>query len=130
MPMGITYDFGAAKAYLAYTRGQRNVYADTNGNDPNSWGNNPSTPLLGSYKQTAYAVGIAIPLEPHLIRAAYVRSKDDSPYFGGWDQKFSLGYNYAFSKRTQLVANFARIQYAAKGRGWTQAVEFGLTHRF
>lgn len=130
MPLGATYDFGAVRLYAGYTRGKRPVYADMSGLDPNAWGNDPHAALLGSYRQTAVYIGAGIPWGPHLIRAAYVRSKDESPYFGGWDQKLSLGYAYSLSKRTSLISNFAQIKYAADGRGSTQVVELGIRHAF
>lgn len=130
MPMGITYDFGTFKLYGTYTKGKRNVYVDKIGSDPNKWGNNPNVAILGNYSQTSISLGAGVPFGPHLIRMAYVRSKDESPYFGGWDQKIALGYTYSLSKRTGLIANFAEIKYAAEGRGSTRAIELGIRHAF
>lgn len=130
MPVGFAYDFGPAKLYATYTKGKRHVYADQVGTDPNRWGYDPTTASLGSFRQTAFSVGVGVPIGSHLVRAAYVRSKDESPYFGGWDQKFSLGYTYRLSKRTGLIANFAQIKYDAEGRGTTRVVELGIRHTF
>ena len=84
--LGGTYDFGIAKAHLAY-------------------GKNEGT---GTVDNTDVLVGATVPFGPHKLLASYIRKDDDSTLNRDANQ-WALGYTYALSKRTDLYAAYARI---------------------
>lgn len=81
-----TYDFGAAKAHLAYAVNKGTGIID-------------NTDLL---------VGVTVPFGANKIMASYIRKNDKSAANKDADQ-WALGYTYALSKRTDLYAAYARI---------------------
>lgn len=116
-----TYDFGVAKASLAYQQSKYQLA-----------------------KETLYTAGVSVPVGVGLIRASY--SKADGS--GSIEQRdadhISLGYIHNLSKRTALYATYAQIKnkgtatfqldsitgYTTKAGEKSQGYEFGIRHAF
>jgi predicted porin len=81
-----SYDFGPAKAHLAY-------------------GVNKGT---GTTDSADWLIGATVPFGPHKILASYIRKNDKTAADKDASQ-LALGYTYALSKRTDLYAAYARI---------------------
>lgn len=84
--IGGTYDFGVAKAHLAY-------------------GKNKGT---GTVDNNDLLVGATVPFGPHKLLASFIRKDDDSALNRDANQ-WALGYTYALSKRTDFYTAYARI---------------------
>lgn len=84
--IGGTYDFGVAKAHLAY-------------------GKNKGT---GTVDNNDLLVGATVPFGPHKLLASFIRKDDDSALNRDANQ-WALGYSYALSKRTDFYTAYARI---------------------
>lgn len=115
--LGGTYDFGVAKAHLAY-------------------GTNKGT---GTADFDNLLVGATVPFGPHKLMASYIRRDDDSAADRDANQ-WALGYSYALSKRTDLYAAYARISNkngatftvgnGSEGGSGNRAFNFGVRHTF
>ena len=82
--VGASYDFGVVKPMLLW-----------------------ATEKKGSVKITAIQLGLTAPVGPGDFRASFGRY-DTSNSNADWS-KFSVGYGYNLSKRTQLYGTFARL---------------------
>jgi predicted porin len=131
-----TYDFGVAKAHLAY------------GIDKGS----NSAPLRNLTNPFGYAVaptastdsgdlllGVTVPVGRQTWMASYIR-KNDKTAFNQDAEQWALGYRYYLSKRTDAYTAYARIRNK-NGAGYTvgsaieggtgnRAVNLGLRHLF
>jgi predicted porin len=105
--LGASYDFGILKLFGELSRVRRTRdYAVT-----------PLVPLPDD-DVNGYLIGVAVPVGPGLIRAAYSRVKYDlnsattpfaPPAPDPSASKFSLSYVHNLSKRTALYATVARV---------------------
>jgi predicted porin len=88
--IGGTYDFQVAKLHLGYAK------------------NKADTTALGNTVDSKDAlIGTTVPFSNNLIEASYVRHKDDLKANADF-KRLALGYNYSFSKRTNLYTAYAR----------------------
>lgn len=93
---GATYDFGVVKPYLAYHSIRDKTSPSSR--DDNFWHLGARIPFGGS----------------HLVTVSYVRYNDKTATDG--DAKhWGVGYNYAFSKRTDLYAAYSHISNKTGG---------------
>ena len=129
--LGATYDFGPAKAALAYAsnRGTVNINNTINPN-----GKAESRDLL---------LGVTVPLGAHTLRASLITKKDRAGTGRGADQ-WGVGYSYYLSRRTDVYLAYASIDndVAAGATGFytvgnatevgsgNRAVNLGLRHNF
>lgn len=81
-----TYDFGVAKAHLAYGKNKG----------------------LGAIDNNDLLIGATVPFGAHKLLASYIRKDDDSALNRDANQ-WALGYSYALSKRTDFYTAYARI---------------------
>ena len=87
--LGGTYDFKVAKLFAAYVTGKTDS----------------AVGLLD--KKNSWSLGVAVPFGPHTVSAQYTGLKDkDTSNANG--RLFGIGYEYAFSKRTNLYASYAK----------------------
>ncbi|MFS2007567.1 porin [Duganella sp. CT11-25] len=128
-------DFGRFIGYAAYGRSR--------GDGSSPWDmDNPygavaqSTP---SNNSRDVLVGVAVPMGATTFLASYIR-KDDRGLADRDANQLAVGFSYAFSKRTDWYASFAKIQNR-NGAGYTvgnassgghgdRAVNVGLRHSF
>ncbi|KQV86239.1 hypothetical protein ASD15_29645 [Massilia sp. Root351] len=129
--LGATYDFGVAKAALAYSvnRGTVNINNTINPN-----GQADSRDLL---------LGVTVPYGPHTLRASIINKKDRAGTRRGADQ-WGVGYSYYLSRRTDVYLAYASIDNdAAKGAtgfytvgnatevgSGDRAINLGMRHTF
>ncbi len=115
--LGGSYDFGVAKAFLAY-------------------GQNEGT---GTVDNNDLLVGVSVPFGAHKVMASYIRKDDDSALNRDANQ-IALGYTYSLSKRTDFYVAYARIDNK-RGATFTvgnnteagsgdKAFNFGVRHTF
>lgn len=127
--LGGTYDFGLAKAALAYSINKGLVAVNNV-----AQANTDSRDVL---------VGVTIPFGPNTIMVSYT-NKDDRSSLNNDAKQVAIGYTYALSKRTDLYTSFARIRNDAPvgkpgfytvGNGsdtgtGDKAFNFGVRHTF
>jgi GBP family porin len=115
------YDFGVAKAYLAY---------GTPFGPPRPTASTDSTDLLA---------GVSVPFGSTTLLASYTR-KNDRTAFNQDATQWAIGGLYALTKRTSLYASYARIDNK-NGAGYTvgnnaeagsgdRAINAGVRHTF
>lgn len=140
--LAANYNFGVAKAFLAYgiDKGPNSAVLPTTKENPNPFGavgvlNQPRA----STDSSDLLVGVAVPFGASTILASYIR-KDDKTSLNQDANQWALGYTYALSKRTSLYSSYARIDNK-NGAGYTvgnntrvgsgdQAFNLGLRHSF
>ena len=134
--MTATYDFGPAKAHLAYgTDKGVNSAPLRNATNPFAYAVAP-TPSTDS---ADLLLGVTVPVGVQTWMASYIR-KNDKTAFNQDAEQFALGYRYYLSKRTDVYTAYARIRNK-NGAGYTvgsaieggtgdRAVNLGLRHLF
>jgi general bacterial porin, GBP family len=133
--LAANYNFGVAKAFLAY-----GIDKGTNSaplpNTTNPFGGVAPTASTDSRDLLA---GVAVPFGASTILASYIRKDDKTSLKQNADQ-WALGYTYALSSRTSLYSAYARIKNK-NGAGYTvgnntevgtgdKAFNLGVRHSF
>jgi predicted porin len=105
--LGGTYNFGPAKAALAYAVNKDNVSIDSND----------------------ILVGVSVPFGASTFLASYIRHNDKSN-LNQDARQIAIGYTYALSKRTDLYTSYAQIKNN-NGAGFTvgNAIETGTGNK-
>lgn len=109
--LGASYDFGVAKAFLQYTT----IKQDS----------------ATANKDTIYQVGASVPVtEKGTVLASFGKLSNKLTSNGAkeTDTVFSVGYDYALSKRTDVYVVFKNNQHTNVDSGQTTAV--GIKHNF
>ncbi|MES2264592.1 MAG: porin [Pseudomonadota bacterium] len=131
-----TYDFGVAKAHLAYgTDRGLNSAPLRNAANPYAYAQAP----VASTDSADLLLGVSVPRGAHTWLASYIR-KDDKTAFDQDAVQVALGYRYALSRRTDLYTAWAHI-HNRRGAGYTvgsaieggtgnRAIDLGLRHLF
>ncbi|GAA4015156.1 porin [Actimicrobium antarcticum] len=120
--LAMTYDFNVAKLHLGY-----GVNKGTNSsplrNTANPYGS--AVAPTASTDSRDMLVGVTVPFGVHTLLGSYIR-KNDRTALNQDANQWALGYRYAFSKRTELYAAYARISND-NGAGYTvgSAIEAG-----
>lgn len=117
-----TYDFGVAKAHLAYGH-NKGLNSSPLRNAGNPFGSLVA-PVASTDSRDAL-IGVTVPFGPHTVLASYIR-KDDKTAANQDANQWAIGYRYALSKRTDLYTAYARIKNK-NGAGYTvgSAIEAG-----
>jgi general bacterial porin, GBP family len=136
--LAANYNFGPAKAYLAYgvDKGFNSAVLPTTATNPNPFGGVVPT---ASTDSTDLLAGVAVPWGAGMVLASYIR-KDDKTSFNQDAHQWALGYIYALSNRTSLYGAVAKISNQ-NGAGYTvgnntevgtgdKAYNLGLRHNF
>ncbi len=123
--VGGTFQWGRVKLFLGYERTQFKL--------------DVATDMTGNQKE--WLGGLHYRVGPHLFIASYDRGEIDAGRYNGHADKYALGYNYDFSKRTRLYGSVIYIDssnddvgafYNTNGaaRDSLSGVQIGLTHQF
>jgi predicted porin len=130
-----TYNFGAAKLYLAYAvnRGPGSAFylgqAYTTPAVHNPYGS--ATPPTPSADSRDVLVGVAASVGPGTLLASYIH-RDDRSALSQDASQLAIGYSYPLSKRTDLYTSIGRIRNR-NGAGYTVGnggdVTFGSGNR-
>ena len=91
--LGGSYDFKVVKLFANYTQGK----IEEEGNSS------------AEVKGRTWHVGASMPMGAHLFRAGYTRG-DNRSIDSADARLWSVGYEYAMSKRTSLYANYADLE--------------------
>jgi general bacterial porin, GBP family len=140
--LAANYNFGVAKAFLAYgvDKGSNSAVLPTTKTNPNPFGVvAPQNRPIASTDSRDMLIGVAVPLGASTILASYIR-KDDKTRLNQDASQWALGYTYALSKRTSLYSSYAKItndngaaylvgNNSEIGTG-DQAFNFGVRHSF
>ena len=129
------YDFGVAKAYLAYGL-DHGVNSAVLPNASNPFGGLPATASTDSNDILA---GVSVPFGVGTFLASYIR-KNDKTAFNQDASQYAVGYLYAVSKRTSFYTSYAYIRNT-NGAGYTvgnngevgsgnRAMNVGIRHTF
>ncbi len=98
--------------------------------------------LVGkSGNQSEWLTGLLYRMGPHIILASYNRGEIDAGIYDGHANKYAVGYNYEFSKRTTLYNSLTYVDnsdpvigaiYNSNGteRGSMTGIQIGLNHKF
>jgi predicted porin len=78
-----------------------------------------------SVSNTAYLVGVIVPVGAMDLKAGYAQNKDD---VAGTYKKAAVGVRYNLSKRTFLVADYTKVGGNAVGP--KNGYDFGVQHNF
>jgi predicted porin len=112
MNLALAYDFGVAKPMFYYGRAKTGLNSD------------------GSNKM--FLIGATAPVGPGLVKVGYGQLSVEP--IGATDEtkikKFSVGYNYNLSKRTNLYADFSTARDNIDDNKNSTAYAFGLRHTF
>lgn len=103
--LAAVYDFGPAKAHLAYGT-NRGLNSAPFRNTANPYGY--ATAPVATTDSNDLLVGVTVPFGPHALLASYIR-KDDRMARNQDANQLAIGYRYGLSKRTDLYAAYARI---------------------
>lgn len=138
--LAANYNFGVAKAFLAYgiDKGPASAVLRTAKENPNPFGAVLNQPRA-STDSSDLLLGVAVPFGASTVLASYIR-KDDKTSLNQDAHQWALGYTYALSKRTSLYSSYARIDNK-NGAGYTvgnntevgsgdQAFNLGVRHSF
>lgn len=110
--VGASYDFGMAKAFIQYT--------DVN---------DKTTSAPAEQDDSIYQLGVSIPVtEKTSVMASFGQLKREVGATTTKDRVFSLGYDYALSKRTGVYGVFTNNTQTNLKSGQTYAV--GVRHSF
>jgi general bacterial porin, GBP family len=136
--LAANYDFGPAKAYLAYgiDKGFNSAVLPTTATNPNPYGGVVPSPSTNSSDVLA---GVAVPFGTSTVLASYIR-KNDKTSLNQDAHQWALGYTYALSNRTTLYSSVAKISNR-NGAGYTvgnnsevgtgdKAFNLGVRHTF
>ena len=134
MILGGNYDFGVAKAFAKAT------YFDNQADATDSFGffeDEDGDKIVKGVQGWGASIGAQVPAfgGNFLAEVGYRDAKDVEDHsieFKRWNT--TVGYNYAFSKRTSVYATAGWVQEKAKGEGKATAngalVGAGLIHNF
>lgn len=105
-----TMDFQVAKAFVAYAQndGAESSFVPGTGAAGTTVFSPFGTAATSSSKSRDYLIGATVPFGPHTFIASYIY-KDDRNAANNDANQIGIGYTYAFSKRTNLYAAWARI---------------------
>ncbi|MEB0135225.1 porin [Actimicrobium sp. CCC2.4] len=120
--LALTYDLNVAKLHLGYGI-NKGVNSSPLRNTTNPYGSLVAP--TASTDSRDLLLGVTVPFGAHTILGSYIR-KDDKNAVNQDANQWALGYRYAFSKRTDLYAAYARIKND-NGAGYTvgSAIEAG-----
>jgi predicted porin len=104
--VGARYNFGVATATAGLTKGDHIVAGS-------------------SVSNTAYLVGVIVPVGAMDLKAGYAQNKDDS---AGTYKKAAVGIRYNLSKRTYLFTDYTKVGGNAVGP--KTGYDFGMQHNF
>ena len=113
--LGVSYDFGAVKAFGQYTD-LKTTATLTSEND---------------YKNKIWQLGASVPVtDKGAVMASFGQNKVTADGVDGYakDEVFSIGYDYNLSKRTDVYAAFINHRQSTLESGQSFAV--GLKHNF
>lgn len=134
--LAATYDFGVAKAHLAYGI-NKGLNSSPLRNTANPYGSLVAP--TASTDSTDFLLGVTLPFGSNKILASYIR-KDDKTAKNQDASQLAVAYIYSLSKRTDLYAAYARIDNK-NGAGYTvgsaieagsgdSALHLGIRHSF
>jgi len=134
--LAATYDFGVAKAHLAYGI-NKGLNSSPLRNTANPYGSLIAP--TASTDSTDFLLGVTMPFGSNKILASYIR-KDDKTTKNQDASQLAVAYIYSLSKRTDLYAAYARIDNK-NGAGYTvgsaieagsgdSALHLGIRHSF
>ena len=140
--LAANYNFGAAKAFMAYgiDKGANSAILPTKAGNPNPFGAiAPQKLPTASLDSRDLLLGVAVPFGASTILASYIL-KDDKGSLNQDADQWALGYTHALTKRTSLYSSYARIKNE-NGAGYTvgnnsdvgtgdQAFNLGIRHSF
>ncbi|MFZ6642986.1 porin [Undibacterium sp. TC4M20W] len=120
--LAATYDFGVAKAHLAYGV-NKGLNSSPLRNTANPFGSLIAP--TASTDSTDFLLGVTVPFGNNKILASYIR-KDDKTVKNQDASQLAVAYIYSLSKRTDLYAAYAKIDNK-NGAGYTvgSAIEAG-----
>ena len=123
--VGGTYQWGDLRLFLGY---ERTVFK--------------LNELVGKAgNQSEWLTGLLYRMGPHIILASYNRGEIDAGIYDGRANKYAVGYNYEFSKRTTLYSSLTYVDnsdpaigaiYNSNGteRSSMTGIQIGLNHKF
>ncbi|MFZ6733921.1 porin [Undibacterium sp. Ji42W] len=120
--LAATYDFGMAKAHLAYGV-NKGLNSSPLRNTANPFGSLIAP--TASTDSTDFLLGVTVPFGNNKILASYIR-KDDKTVKNQDASQLAVAYIYSLSKRTDLYGAYAKIDNK-NGAGYTvgSAIEAG-----
>ncbi|MES2319138.1 MAG: porin [Pseudomonadota bacterium] len=133
--LAANYDFGVAKAYLAFASNE-----GTNSSPlPNTSNPFGGTRPTASTDSRDLLVGATVPWGSNTIMASFI-AKDDQTGFKQDARQWALGLSHALSKRTSVYSSYAKISNK-RGAGYTvgnntdigsgdRALNAGIRHTF
>lgn len=130
------YNFGPVKGYIGYGI-DKGLNSQPLRNATNPYG--AAVAPVASTDSTDLVFGASAPFGPHTLIASYV-VKNDKTVRNQDATQYSIGYLYAFSKRTDFYSNWAKINNK-RGAPFTvgsviesgsgdSAFQLGIRHRF
>lgn len=134
--LAATYTFSLFKAHLAYgvNKGLNSSLLRNTGN-PYGYAGVPEA----SRDSRDVLVGATVPFGVHTVVASYIHKDDRGPLAQGAAQ-YALGYRYALSRRTEIMADIAHIANrngasytvgsAIEGGSGNRSIDLGLRHAF
>ncbi|MGE5622461.1 MAG: porin [Bacillota bacterium] len=102
--IGGTYDFGVAKAHLAYESEKADAAANSFYADTTVGNTNP-----GGTDFRDVMVGVSAPVGGGTILASFIKKTDKSAAGNLGAKQYAVGYTYPLSKRTNLYTSYGRI---------------------
>lgn len=134
--LAATYDFGVAKAHLAYGV-NKGLNSSPLRNTSNPFGS--AIAPVASTDSTDLLLGVSVPIGNNKLLASYIHRNDRTAKAQDANQ-FAIGYVYAMSKRTDLYVSYAKIDNK-NGAGYTvgsaieagsgdKALQMGIRHNF
>lgn len=124
--LGGTYQTGDLKLFFGYERSVFKLDDVVTGKSGN---------------QTEWLAGLQYRMGPHMILASYDRGEIDAGQYDGHANRYAVGYNYDFSKRTMLYSSLVYVDssndrvgsiYNSNGteRDSMTGIQIGLNHKF
>jgi predicted porin len=112
--LGGTYDFGVAKAHLAFA----NNKAETAGG-------------VDAGKSRDYMLGVSAPVGPAgTVLASYIRHDDRFGTAPVDADQYAIGYSHALSKRTNLYTSYGKLNSKPAGSPDATLFNAGIRHTF
>jgi len=137
--LAATWDFRAAKLYLAYGVNKGPLSSTLrNANNPYGYEVAPTSNNI-TRDSTDALVGVSVPFGMHTFLASWVHKDDKEARNQDADQA-AIGYRYNLSRRTDIYTVYARmlnkrgasytLGNAADGGSGDRAINLGIRHRF
>ncbi len=124
--LAVSYDFGIAKVFY----NQTNVTAGTTGTAAGSSATLDTNPVqTTNVARSGASLSVSVPMGAATLRAGYMNNKGDASTSTVVDRA-TVGVDYALSKRTSLVAEFAQNKQAVTGANRSNASFIGVNHSF